>query len=229
MICEICNGSRETMKAVIHEQTKLKTLIRIPCICFASTLVSMENNLIRYLGDVYMHPDKMDSQLVFRSENLMSSPNLVITGEYDNFALQVKALLLKTRFYTPKPRILFARSIDIVQRFHVPQEDEMALHMSSTLLFDLVIVVFDTIEENKALAPCMAQMVLTRKEEGKPTWIYFKPPRVDLNQCKEISVDLDSMVQDFDLIKLSQEGDEITKNIVKQSKIVAKNFSVGKS
>jgi hypothetical protein len=230
MKCEICKGMRETLVPVIHKQTKLKTMASFPCVCFTSLLVSQENQLIQYLDEVYIHPDKLDPQLVFIPENLRDSPNFLITGEYDNFVLQIKALLMKNRFLNPKPRILFSRSIDIVQNFHVPQEDDVAPRLSATLLFDLVIIVFGVAEKNKVLAPCMAQIVVTRKEEKKPTWIYLPSLKPNIAQCEqEKSTELEEAVKDFNLIVLTDKGVAAIKNSIKQrSKKTAADFSVGK-
>jgi hypothetical protein len=135
---------------------------------------------------------------------------------------------MKNRFNTPKPRILFSRSIDIVQDFHVPQEDDVSPHLSSTLAFDLIIVIFGTVEKNKALAPCMAQMVMTRKEEKKPTWIYIPPPKTSVAQCdQEKSAELEEAIKDFKSKTLVAPNDLI-KSIIKQSRKTATDFNVGK-
>lgn len=228
-ICEFCNGTGETLVPVLYENTQIKKMASMPCVCFTSRLVSQENRLVRYLGDSYLHPDKMDQELIFLPESLPNSPNLLITGKYDDLVLQIKALLMKNRFLIPKPRILFSRSIDIVQEFHVPQEDDVSPHLSSTLAFDLIIIVFGTVERNKALAPCMAQMVMTRKEEKKPTWIYIPPPKISIAQCdQEKSAELEETVKDFKS-KILIQIDSVKNSIIKQSRKTAANFSVGKS
>jgi len=226
--CEICNGAGVTLVPIVHKQSKIKTMASVPCVCLISRLVSQENGLIKYLGDSYLHPDLLDSRFVFFPEDLPNSPNFIVTGNSDNFKIQIKSLLMKNRFLMPKPRILFSRSIDIVQEFHVPQDNDLSPHLSSTLVFDLIIVIFGTFEKNKALAPCMAQMIMTRKEEKKPTWIYIPPPKVNVGQCEqEKSAELEEVLKDFQNLELSSQNSIAREQIKKVSKNNAADFNVG--
>jgi hypothetical protein len=229
MKCEFCNGTGETLTPVLFKKINIRKMASVPCVCFTSRLVSQENPIIQYLGDDYLHPDNLDSQLVFLPDDLPNSPNLLITGDPDNFKIQMKSLLMKNRFIVPKPRILFSRSIGIVQKFHVQQDDDTSPHLSATLTFDLVIVIFGTKEQNKALSPCMAQMVMTRKEEKRPTWIYVPPPKVSVSQCdQEKSTELEETVKDFkEVVLLTREG-SIKTGANKESKSTAADFNVGK-
>jgi hypothetical protein len=171
--CPYCNGSGRNLALTIHEFTKKKKILSIPCVCFTSTTVSAEYKLLKHLGGQYMHPDKLSPELSVDFDDPSNSENLLLTGNYDALILSVKALIMKYRFDPRSPRILFSRSIDIIHDFHVPQDDGIAPHLSSTSSYALAIVIFGTIEKNQALAPCMAQLVQNRLEERKPLWIYF--------------------------------------------------------
>jgi hypothetical protein len=228
MKCEYCNGSGEILTPVLYKRINIRKMASVPCVCFTSRLVSQENSLLQYLGDDYLHPDKMDTQLVFLPEDLPSSPNFLITGDPDYFRLQMKSLLMKNRFIVPKPKILFSRSINIVQKYYVAQEDESFYHLSATLIFDLVVVIFGTKETNKAVAPSMAQMVATRKEEKRPTWIYFPPTNSSLEQCKqEKSPELEETIKEFKTVILSTKDTMIKTEAIKKSKNTGANFRVG--
>ena len=136
---------------------------------------------------------------------------------------------MKNRFISPKPRILFSRSIDIVQDFHVPQDDDASPHLSAVNTFDLVIILFGTAEKNKALAPCMTQLVMTRKEEKRPTWIYLPPLKSTLSQCEqEKSTEIEEAIKDFTVVSLSEGDNEVKEKITKKSKKTAADFNVGK-
>jgi hypothetical protein len=227
MTCEFCKGSGETLMPVMYMKSKLKKMASIPCFCLISRLVSQENDLIGYLEETYLHPDKMDSRLLFSPNDPKNNPNFLITGDMDDFNLQIKSLLMKNRFLVPKPRILFSRSIKIVQDFHVPQGNDAAPTLSALLEFDLVIVIFGSSEKNQVLAPCMAQMILTRKDEKKPTWIYLPRKKPTIELClQEKSAELEEAIKDFVPICLSDKSNKIS--IKKQTKNTARKFSVEK-
>lgn len=227
MACELCNGSGSTMITVLHEWTKKRTMASVPCLCLTSETVSRENKLLQHLEGIYVHPDKLDPQLVFNPDNLIKSPNLIITGNFDVFSLHVKAVLMVNRFLNPKPRILFARSIDIIHDFHVAQDDGFSPHLSAVAAFDLVIVNFGTVEKNIALAPCMSQMIVTRKEEKKPTWIFLPPGRPTLSQCvQENSADLEIATKTFRNIEIKGFEKDISPEKRKSNNSAA-CFSVG--
>jgi hypothetical protein len=172
-ICPICNGSKHTLAVGTHAYTKILKTFSVPCICYTSTTVSSQYKLLQHLGGQYMHPDKLSPHLSPDFENLWDCPNYLLVGNYDALLFVIKALIMKHRFEMHPPRILFSRSIDIVHDFHVPKDDGSSLHLSATANYDLVILVFGSNERNQAIAPCMAQLVQTRLDEQKPTWIYF--------------------------------------------------------
>lgn len=226
MKCEYCNGTGETMIPVLHERTKLKRMASVPCVCLASVIVSRENKLIQYLNTTYLHPDKMDPQLLFKPYDLINSPNFIITGNYDTFVLQIKSLLMKNRFINPKPRILFARSIDIVQDYYIAKDDDTWLHLSALSDFDLVIVNFGTVEKNKAIAPCMSHLAQIRREEKKPTWIYLPILKPTIAQCEqEKSTELEEIIKTYEKITISSQNAVIKSNEITKSKNFAAGFS----
>jgi hypothetical protein len=203
-------------------------MVSVSCVCLSSKTISLENRLLGHLENVFIHPDKRDPQLVFNYENLAMSPNFIITGVYDNFALQIKSLMMENRFLNPKPRILFSRSIDIVHTFHVPSPDSDAPHLSAMSVYDLVVIVFGTVEKNQALAPCMSQVILSRKDERKPTWIYLPENRNTLSACEqEKSADLDKILVEpyFKNIEIKSIVDRT--GTPQKTNINAAGFSVG--
>jgi hypothetical protein len=204
MTCSICKGTRQQTGVKTHSQSNKVITVSVPCICFVSKLVSEENKLLQHIGEQYMDLDKIDPNLVFIPDDLPKSPNLLIQGRGklsdDTFLLSVKSILIKYRFDPLKPKILFSRSIDIVHDYHVQQDDGTSLHLSSLSIFDLIILKFGTQEINKALAPCLAQLVQNRLEEKRPTWIYY--PDVYLVKREE-SPELNQMLERFKKVGLN--------------------------
>jgi hypothetical protein len=172
-VCPLCKGSKQMLAIGKHVYTDIMKTFSVPCMCYISTTVSSQYKLLKHLGDQYMHPDKLSPQLSPDFKNLSDNENFILTGNYDALLIVIKALIMKHRFELNPPSILFSRSIDIVHDYHVPQDDGSSLHLSATSRFDLAVIVFGSNERNQAIAPCMAQLVQTRIEEKKPTWIYF--------------------------------------------------------
>lgn len=173
-MCDICGGSGFWKQVVLHQQTGIKKIVSVPCNCYIAKLVTQENKLFLATGEIYQPLDKLDKKLLLNLEDLSSNQNFILEGTYDAFIWVMKSLIMLYRFDPRSPRILFSRSIDIVHEFHVPQADGFALHLSATSIYDLVIVIFGAMEINKAIAPCMAELINTRLQEKKPTWIYMK-------------------------------------------------------
>jgi len=172
-VCTLCDGSGRNTVIMIHQHTKQPKAVSVPCPCYTSKVVSAEYKLLQHFGDQYLPPDQLDKRLNINFENLGTAPNYIINGTYDSFLFMMKSLIMMHRFALNKPRILLSRSIDIVHDFHVPQDDGVSRHLSATSVFDLVVVIFGSMEVNKAVSPCMIQLVTTRLDEKKPTWIYF--------------------------------------------------------
>jgi hypothetical protein len=203
MTCEICSGTGYQRAIKTHAQSNKQIIVSVPCECFISKLVSEENKLLQHLGGQYLDLKRINPELIFTPEKLSESPNIHIQGRGtlsdDTFLLTIKSILIKHRFDTVKPRILFCRSIDIVQEYHVQQEDGTSLHLSSLSVFDLIILKFGTHEMNKALAPCLAQLVQNRVEEKRPIWIYYP----DIYTIKrEQSQELDRLLEKFKKVEL---------------------------
>jgi len=203
MICPVCNGTQKRVGITARGQSNKLITVTIPCWCFVSKLVSDENKLLRYIGEQFMDLDSVDKNFVFFPENLSKTTNLIIQGvgklSDDTFLLMMKSVMMKYRFHELKPRILLTRSIDIFHDYHVQQDDGTSLHLSSLSIYDLIIVKFGTQEMNKALAPCLAQLVQNRLEEKKPIWIYH--PEI-YTVKKEYSAELEKMLDRFKKIEL---------------------------
>jgi hypothetical protein len=172
-VCPLCKGSKQMLGIGVHPYTNIMKTFSVPCMCYISTTVSSQYKLLRHLGDQYMHPDKLNPQMSPDFKNLANNENLILTGSYDALLIVIKALIMKHRFELNPPSILFSRSIDIVHDYHVPQDDGSSQHLSATSRFDLAVIVFGSNERNQAISPCMAQIISTRLDEQKPTWVYF--------------------------------------------------------
>jgi len=171
--CSLCDGTGKKTVIAIHRHTKQPKVVIEPCLCYTSKVVSAEYKLLQHFGDQYLPPDQLDKRLNINFDDLGAIPNYIVNGTYDSFLFMMKSLIMRHRFTLDRPRILLSRSIDIVHDFHVPQEDGVSKHLSATSVFDLAVIIFGSMEVNKAVSPCMIQLVTTRLDERKPTWIYF--------------------------------------------------------
>ena len=217
MTCKYCNGTEKRDGVKTHLQSNKLISVSVPCWCFISKVVSEENKLLAYIGEQYSKNEndgspRFNPDLVFVYDDLKKSPNLLVQGRGrladDVFLLNVKSVMMKYRFGQVKPRILFSRAIDIVHDYHVQQDDGTSLHLSSLSVFDLVILKFGTQENNKALAPCLTQLIQNRLEEKKPTWIYY--PDV-FTVKKEITPELEQMLERYKKVDLAA-GESVREN-----------------
>jgi hypothetical protein len=132
-------------------------------------------------------------------------------------------------FRNPRPRILYSRSIDIVQNFHIPKlGEESAPHLSAILDYDLAIIRFGYSEKNIAVSPCVLQVVLIRTEEGKPTWIYL-PSKTSIEECtQEKSPMLEGLLKDWKKVDLTEQDLSLKQKIKNKANNAAACFNVGK-
>jgi len=223
-ICPLCNGSKQMLAIGKHSFTNIMKTFSVPCMCYISSTVSNQYKLLQHLGDQYMHPDKLNPQFSPDFKNLPGNENLILTGNYDALLIVVKSLIMKHRFEIDHPRILFERSIDIVHKFHVPQDDGSSLHISETGKYDLAIIVFGSNERNQAIAPCMAQLIQTRLDEQKPTWVYFPETMPTLTPTsQEYSAEL-SVLLDKRFKRVGVKTDMKIENLKSQTKQSVKRF-----
>jgi hypothetical protein len=176
-----------------------------------------------YLRDYYLPIEDVEKVLHYVPENLSESPNYIIKGSLKCFHLHVKSMLMKYRFFSPPSSLWFSSSIGIIHDFHVPQTDGEAPHLSSTDTFDLLIVSFGTIEENRALKSGMAQVIATRKER-RPIWIYLPTPT--LGGCpRESSPELEELIKDFTEVNLTCGAGVDSTAVRTQAQNLADNFA----
>lgn len=198
--CPYCDGSGERMVRKQHKLTGRIIPATSLCVCSQSRFISKQYPMLDYLIDMYKPVEEVEENLKFNVDNLSKSPNYLIHGTKRCFHLHVKSMLMKYRF-SSKARIWFSSSIDIIHTFHVPQSDGLAPHLSSTDIYDLLIVAFGAIEENKALKNGMAQVMANRLYR-KPVWIYVPTPT--LGGCpRECSPELEEIVSDYKTISLT--------------------------
>lgn len=224
MTCSICGGTRQTTTIVRHPQTNLPQVKTRPCFCVLSELVSSEFPLLGFLADTYIPFDKIHAKLRFDPKNLRENPNLLISGNYDTLALNVKSIIMRHRFDDPKPGFLFCRAIDVLHNFYVQQSDGSSPHLSDTNRFSLIVMSFDTQEKNDKLKTCIAQVTYMRLREHKPTWIYMPEDRPSLASCaQEYSEELERYLKDYTRISLTTLK-EIRKSSVSKNGSDAESF-----
>jgi len=218
--CKICGGSGERLVVVKDPRTGRKKVTSEYCLCKKSSFVSSSFPLLNSTGNSYLPLDKVDENLKFLPNKLDKSPDLIIQSDFPTFAFHVKSVVMENRFKTNAPHIYICRAIDILQKFHVPQEDGTTPHISSLDKFDLFIFTCDTYESNQKLDGVIAQVVNNRKGR-KPTWIHMTRP---FENCKyEYSDELSHLVSDYKRIKLKPLNKALKKNSKTQSE--AANFN----
>jgi len=194
-----------TIVTVEHPYTKKPYLKTQVCLCKISEMVSNEYPLLSYLKSVYLPFNRIDPKLEFNTETPWKNPNLLIHGDYDQFTLNVKSIIMQHRFDDPKPRFLLSRSIGVLHDFYVQQDDGSSPHLSETLKYDLVIICLDTDEKNDKLKTVISQVVYTRKKERKPTWLYLPDHRPLLHNCtQEYSEELEQNTASFTRIIITK-------------------------
>lgn len=185
--CPFCGGSGKRVHVVRHKQSRLRKTSVEWCLCTKSKAVSEStyNSMLSFLGDTYMDLKDIDKQLIFKPDELSESPNLFIYNtQFNNFCRHIKSVIMKYRFSEPNPLIYCCRSIDLLHKFYVAQEDGSCQHLSGTNKFDLLIVTLDTKEKNNQLKTCVSQVVYNRLCCAKPTWLYV-PLSVQLKLSSE--------------------------------------------
>lgn len=221
MICPLCNGEGERLVVVVDEKTGRKKINSQYCLCKRSEYISEQYKLLTFLGKDYLAPEKVHKALQFFPKDLSKSPNLLIMSDFNTFCYHLKSVIMQYRFMVPAPPVYFCRAIDILQKFHVPQEDGTTPHISATDLYDLFVFTCDTYESNQKLDGVIAQIVNNRLGR-KPTWIHLARP---FETCKyEYSAELAEMIKDYKRVSLDVLGDKIVKPASK-SQANAANFN----
>jgi hypothetical protein len=148
--------------------------------------------MLEPLKETYLPLNKIDKRLIFKPDELSKSPNIyIINTDIDTFYLHIKSILIKYKFIDNPPSIYLCKSINILKRFYVKQEDGSTPSLSDLNKFDLVIFTLDTKEKNDQLKTCVAQVVYNRLCIFKPTWIYL-PELTMLENTIEYSEELKS-------------------------------------
>lgn len=220
-ICPLCGGIGRTIVKSIHAQSGItKTSVQW-CLCMKSYLVSKSPNflLLSSLGGEY--PNKINPQLKFTPEDIKNSPNILIRGNFDEFRLQVKGVIMNYRFRDPPSNLYCCSAITLLQKFYVEQEEGHCL--ADLDKFDLLIFSLGTKEKNSQLNTVVSQAVYSRLKNKRPTWIYL--PYNNLTECvQEYSQDLDSYLKEYKNILLGSSGRVIQDRSL--SKREASDFSL---
>lgn len=188
--CPLCDGEGKRIVVVRNSMTNRMKTITEWCLCVKSKYISETYGMLESLKDTYLPLDKIDKKLIFRYDDLSKSPNLLIVNtDRDTFNLHIKSVLIKYRFISNPPFIYYCRSIDLLKKFYVQQEDGLFPSLTDLNRYDLVIFTLDTIEKNAQLSNCVAQVVYNRINIAKPTWIYL-PEDTILGNTREYSEEL---------------------------------------
>lgn len=188
--CPICKGTGRELVPRIHPITKLKKLEVEWCLCKKSIYISTKYPLLGMLGEAYMPLDDIDEQLVFRSDNLQESPNLLIRNtDYTSFCLHVKSILMKYSFVDPPLLIHFCKAFSILRDYYVEQNDGTCPQLADLNRFHLLIFMLDTKQKNDKLNTCVHEVVYSRMCSKRPTWIYL-PEGKSLDNTWETSDEL---------------------------------------
>ena len=219
--CPYCDGTGQTMVRQKHRLTnRIIPAINL-CICTQSKFISTQYGMLDYLKNDYNPIEEVEKYLSFNPADLPNSPNYIIHGTLRCFHLHAKSMLIKYRFSDPKASLWFSNSIAIIHNFHVPQSDGESPHLSSMDTYDLVMVEFGVIEENKALKYGMAQIMANRKDR-KPVWIYC--PTLTLGGCsREYSSELEEITKSYKVVTLSC-GDADSGSSISQAQNTAASF-----
>ena len=209
--CEFCDGSGERLIAVKNPLTNRKKLVSELCICRRSQFISDRFPVLGFLEDEYMPMDKLDKRLSINRKELKKSPNLIIRcSDYREFYMHIKSFIMKGRFVKPPLEIFCGKSIEVLQRFYLPQKDGFTDHLSATMNYDLMVIELGTMEKNNQLNTCIAEVVNMRKHR-KPIWFYLT--RQSLDACKqEYSAELDEMLKSYTKITIESDEEGPTNN-----------------
>lgn len=217
--CPYCQGTGDKKIVKVHQQSGRRLLATELCLCKQSQIISSQYPVLEYLMNSYLPIEEVEKVITFNPDDPINSPNYLLTGPYRAFHSHMKSILMKYRFLGTPISMCMATSIGIIQKFHVPQKDELAPHLSSTETFDLLIITFGMQEDNRALKSGMAQVIYNRRSR-KPTWIYNPNPSLSL--CKEYSEELDNLLKGYKIVTLACD-DEIP-NTDSASQREAENF-----
>lgn len=220
--CKLCNGTGERFVIVKDPKTGLKRVKSEYCLCKKSEYVSDQYPLLNFLQGDYLPLEKINQELKFYPGKLNKSPDYLIMSDFVTFCYHIKSIVMKYRFSNHAPYIYVCRAIDILQRFHVPQEDGHTPHISAIDKYDLFIFTCDTFESNQKLDGVIAQVVNNRRNK-KPTWIHITRP---FENCKyEYSDELNEMIKSYRRISLNPLKDRIIVKSKSKSQNDAANFN----
>lgn len=225
-ICKLCKGVGEKISYRKHLGSGRMIPVSEYCICKKSEYISDNYRLLSPLGREYLPYDQVNKDLIFDPQNLRKSPNYLITGNESDFLLHVKSILMIHKFADQTLSFYCCRSIDVVQKFYVKQDDGSFPHISSTDKYDLMVFTLGVMEKNEALKSCIAQLVNIRMGH-RPTWVYL--PRPSLSGCEmEYSPELEEMLKNYKKITLKTSKSEMagTSKLTSSQKNAA-NFGKG--
>lgn len=186
-ICPICKGEGKEIIVVRNAQTKRMKTVTEWCLCTKSEFVSKTYRLLKIFGKIYLPLDKIHESMTLDLEDLSMNPNLYIKDtSIRTFFFHVKSVIMRYRFINNPPLIYLCTALDILKKFYVEQEDRSKPRLTDLNRYDLLVFTLDTLEGNKSLGDCVAQVIYNRDCELKPTWIYL-PQSTALESTREFT------------------------------------------
>jgi len=228
MNCDLCGGTGYIPVMVKNPYTGQKYTDSSMCLCKKSKIISDTYELLGHKGFDYLPFDKMIApfnQIDPEKWDLSKISNYIITGDSSLFCDNLKSLIMQVKFSENPMSVFFEPAINLVQKYHVKQADGSSPNVTELVDRGLMVLVFNTSENNKALQGCVAQIIASRLWVKRPTWIYLTRA---LANCLEYNEELLSEhFKQFKRIGLAGVSPE--QSIENKSKIQADLSEFGRS
>lgn len=201
--CRICGGSGAELHAKsTGMKTKtgeeIKVTVSKACICQLNEVVERQWALF--------HPESIPSIPRKESDDIAAfffkGKFLHFSGDKNRFLRIAKAYFVHNSL-APDKIMFISPSLQVVQDYYVAQKDEEAARSVNDLIHnrELVVLLLDCQVDNKALANVVADLVVSRKQQGRRTWVWS--PNQSIHTTKEHSAELAATVDTFKKIKLA--------------------------
>jgi hypothetical protein len=199
--CELCGGTGQTLvkskKFLPGKKPGSKTFLMdaIPCICKKNEVVESR---FPYLSRKTV--GRINAETAQKTANSLNplERNILFQGGSKKFFRAVKSILVH---YSFRPEIVIHMSTgsEVISQYYVEQKDESGRKIEDLIYSrDLVILMFNTKHENRALKEVIYEVIEGRYLRGKPTWIWSS---TGPENFMEYSSDLNQYFKNFRKVK----------------------------